>query len=177
MADEQPVRITRLEVRRGHLTCTVAFAPAVPRFTSKALVSRVLPSFPALPRHACVNGSGRTFGDAIECTPMPHLLEHMVVDLQVREMAKGEAATADPAAAPISSPGAPAAPSAAANIPIVGTSEWIDEAAGIARIDASFADDQIALRALRDAVRALNDVLDVMEGSRTSERRLRHRVG
>ncbi len=173
MADEQPVRITRLEVRRGHLTCTVAFAPAVPRFTSKALVSRVLPSFPALPRHACVNGSGRTFGDVIECTPVPHLLEHMVVDLQVREMAKGAAA----AAAPISSPGAPAAPSAAANIPIIGTSEWIDEAAGIARIDASFADDQIALRALRDAVRALNDALAVMEGSRTSERRPRHRVG
>lgn len=167
MADEQPIRIKRLEVRRGHLTCLVEFAPQVPRFTSKALVDRVLPAFPALLRHACVNGSGRTFGDVIECTPVPHLLEHMVVDLQVREMAKGEA----PVAAPISKPSEPdasASPASASDTPIVGTSEWVDEAAGLARIDASFADDQVALRALRDAVRALNNALSVMEGSRTS---------
>lgn len=146
MQENQPVRITRLEVRRGHLTCVVEFAPKVPRFTSKALIDKVLPAFPSLPRHACVNGSGRTFGDVIECTPVPHLLEHMVVDLQVREMASATL-------------GVPAPP-APADAPIVGTSEWIDETAGLARIDASFADDQVALRALRDAVAALNAALD-----------------
>ena len=146
MQENQPVRITRLEVRRGHLTCVVEFAPKVPRFTSKALIDKVLPAFPSLPRHACVNGSGRTFGDVIECTPVPHLLEHMVVDLQVREMASATL-------------GVPAPP-APADAPIVGTSEWINETAGLARIDASFADDQVALRALRDAVAALNAALD-----------------
>ena len=146
MQENQPVRITRLEVRRGRLTCIVEFAPKVPRFTSKALIDKVLPAFPSLPRHACVNGSGRTFGDVIECTPVPHLLEHMVVDLQVREMASATL-------------GVPAPP-APADAPIVGTSEWIDETAGLARIDASFADDQVALRALRDAVAALNAALD-----------------
>ena len=146
MQENQPVRITRLEVRRGRLTCIVEFAPKVPRFTSKALIDKVLPAFPSLPRHACVNGSGRTFGDVIECTPVPHLLEHMVVDLQVREMASATL-------------GVPAPP-APADAPIVGTSEWINETAGLARIDASFADDQVALRALRDAVAALNAALN-----------------
>ncbi len=171
MAGDRLLRVKRLEVRRGHLTCLVEFAPQVPRLTSKALVDRVLPAFPALPRHACVNGSGRTFGDVIECTPMPHLLEHMVVDLQVREMVKGGiSAAGSPSAFDVPAVSAvPAAPAAAASdTPIVGTSEWVDEAAGLARIDASFADDQVALRALRDAVRALNNALSVMEGSRTS---------
>ena len=45
------------------------------------------------------------------------------------------------------------------NRPIVGTSEWLDEAAGIARIDVSFADDLVALRAMRDSVAFLNKLL------------------
>ena len=166
MQENQPIRITRLEVRRGHLTCAVEFAPEVPRFTSKALIDKVLPAFPSLPRHACVNGSGRTFGDVIERTPMYHLLEHMVVDLQVRKMASAPPGAVAPSGEPAAMPSAPAAlstpatPTAPANISIVGTSEWVDEAAGLARIDTSFADDQVALRALRDAVAALNAALD-----------------
>lgn len=144
------VRIVRLEVMRGHLTCIIELAAGAPRTTSNALVERILRDFPNLPRHACVNEHGRTFGDVMARTPMPHLIEHMIIDLQVREMASAAPAKSAPAAP------APAAP---ADVPLVGTSEWIDEAAGLARIDVSFADDQVALRALRDAVAALNDAL------------------
>lgn len=154
------VRIVRLEVMRGHLTCIIELAAGAPRTTSNALVERVLRDFPNLPRHACVNEHGRTFGDVIARTPTPHLLEHMIIDLQVREMASAAPAKSAPAK---SAPAVPAlaapAPAAPADVPLVGTSEWIDEAAGLARIDTSFADDQVALRALRDAVAALNDAL------------------
>ena len=135
------VRVTRVEVLRGHLICTVAFDPSVPHVTSPQLIAEVLPQFPNLPRHACVNERGEAFADVMECTPVPHLLEHMIVDLQVREMASfpggGESCVA-------------------ADKPIVGTSEWLNEPAGLARIDVSFADDHTALRALRDAVASLN---------------------
>lgn len=147
------VRIVRLEVMRGHLTCIIELAAGAPRMTSNALVERILRDFPNLPRHACVNEHGRTFGDVMARTPMPHLIEHMIIDLQVREMA-----SAAPAASASAAP-AKSAPAAPADVPLVGTSEWIDEAAGLARIDVSFADDQVALRALRDAVAALNDAL------------------
>jgi hypothetical protein len=139
-AAADPVRVTRVEVLRGHLICDVVFDPSVPRVTSPQLIAGVLSQFPNLPRHACVNECGETFADVMECTPMPHLLEHMIVDLQVREMA--------------SLPGDESR--MAADKPIVGTSEWVDEPAGLARIDVSFADDHTALRALRDAVAALN---------------------
>ena len=157
------VRIVRLEVMRGHLTCIIELAAGAPRMTSNALVERILRDFPNLPRHACVNEHGRTFGDVMARTPMPHLIEHMIIDLQVREMASAAPAKSAPAAsasaAPAKSAPAAPAPAAPADVPLVGTSEWIDEAAGLARIDVSFADDQVALRALRDAVAALNDAL------------------
>ena len=68
------VRVTRMEVHRGHLVCLVSFAGA-PRVTSASLMRRVLPAFPMLPQHACVNERGTTFAAVMDCTPLPHLLE------------------------------------------------------------------------------------------------------
>ena len=67
-------------------------------------------------------------------TPLPHLLEHLVIDLQVREAQRDDDAFA-------------------------GTTDWIDQEAGTARIQVSFTDDLAALRAFRDAVRFLNDAI------------------
>ncbi len=190
---KKPVRVARVEVLRGHMVCTVRFAVGAPRVTSPQLMALVLPQFPNLPRHACVNERGETFAAVMNRTPLPHLLEHMIVDLQVREMAKGAdaseglgadaASVADPGAAAGANQAAGAAPaaghvaagSAAAklaprasrirrtsavnlNASIVGTSEWLDESAGVARIDVSFTDDHTALRALRDAVAVMNSL-------------------
>lgn len=152
-ASAAPIRVERMEVRRGHLVCQVAFG-AAPRITSPQLMSHVLAEVPTLARHACVNERGTTFAAVMDCTPLPHLLEHLVVDLQVRAEAgqwlalSGVAAEAPPHVA-----------GAMHDHPIVGTSEWLDEAAGIARIDVSFADDLVALMAMRDSVAFLNKLL------------------
>ena len=148
-----PVRVERMEVRRGHLVCRVAFGSA-PRVTSPQLMSRVLDVVPTLAQHACVNERGTTFAAVMNCTPLPHLLEHLVVDLQVR-VESGQWSTL-PGVAPEASP---SMAGATRERPIVGTSEWLDEAAGIARIDVSFADDLVALRAMRDSVAFLNKLL------------------
>lgn len=155
-----------MEVHRGHLVCLVSFAGA-PRVTSASLMRRVLPAFPMLPQHACVNERGTTFDAVMDCTPLPHLLEHLVVDLQVRSQIAQHArvGTASRSVAPTASRTDAQAGSAAQaepiprERPIVGTSEWVDERAGLARIDVSFADDQVALRAFRDAVAFLNETL------------------
>lgn len=155
-----------MEVHRGHLVCLVSFAGA-PRVTSASLMRRVLPAFPMLPQHACVNERGTTFAAVMDCTPLPHLLEHLVVDLQVRSQIVQHArvGAALRSVAPTASRTDAYAGSAAQaepaprERPIVGTSEWADERAGLARIDVSFADDQVALRAFRDAVAFLNETL------------------
>lgn len=155
-----------MEVHRGHLVCLVSFAGA-PRVTSASLMRRVLPAFPMLPQHACVNERGTTFDAVMDCTPLPHLLEHLVVDLQVRSQIVQHArvGTISRSVAPTASRtdaytglAAQAEPTPRER-PIVGTSEWADERAGLARIDVSFSDDQVALRAFRDAVAFLNETL------------------
>lgn len=147
------IRVERMEVRRGHLVCRVAFG-AAPRVTSSQLMSCVLAVVPTLAQHACINERGTTFAAVMDCTPLPHLLEHLVVDLQVRAES-GQWFTLPGAAAETP----PSMAGVTCERPIVGTSEWLDEAAGVARIDVSFADDLVALRAMRDSVALLNELL------------------
>ena len=62
-------------------------------------------------------------------------MEHLVIDLQTR--AEFE--------------------TAANGLTYIGTTEWLDEAQGKARIEVNFADDLVALRAFRDAANFLNE--------------------
>ena len=66
-------------------------------------------------------------------TSVPHLLEHLVIHGQVFDSAT---------------------PSNAA---LVGTTEWLDEANGLARIEVNYADDLAALSALKTALAFLNE--------------------
>ena len=100
--------------------------------TSPKLAAFVTNQYPDLPLHACVNDVGTAFGSVIEKTSIPHMLEHLVVDIQAHETDTPRAET------------------------FVGTSEWIDEEAGKARVEASFRDDLQALRAFNKAVEFLN---------------------
>lgn len=207
------VSVDRLVVLTGRILCDVSLSREAPRTTSPELMDRITPSFPHLARHACVNDEGPTFGAVMDRTSLPHLLEHLVIDLQVRASAQGRMSartianalpvpsdagsasarigahrppgTGHPPAPsgadrpfgtsrPSASPGAehpsdappgahrpPAAgPASAADGPVfMGTTEWTDERAGRARIQISFADDLVALRAIRDAVDFLNEAL------------------
>ncbi len=128
---EQPVRIAAITVQTGRLVCDVEIADERFRFTTPGLAAFAAQSYPDLPRHACVNGKGHTFGDVIEHTSTPHLLEHLAISLQTRAAVGAEE-------------------------PFVGTTEWIDEARGQARVQISFRDDLEALRAFNEATQFLN---------------------
>ena len=84
-----------------------------------------------------MNGAGDTFGAVMEATSLPHLLEHLVIDLQTQ-------------AAP---------PDASPDTAYVGITRWTDENAGRAHIEVRFTDDLVALRAFRDAARFLNEAV------------------
>ena len=118
-------------VRTGRLVVDVGIADPRFRYSSPKLAAFCEGQHPDLPHHACVNDVGYSFGDVIEKTSVPHLLEHLVISEQVRSE-EGVSPT------------------------FVGTTEWIDEAAGMARIEVGFRDDLVALRAFNDATRFLN---------------------
>lgn len=115
-------------------------------YTTPDLVKRVLESFPHLPLHTCINEKGPTFAAVMEHTPIPHLYEHLVVDILSREQAHGAAA---------------GKVSALENLKeglVVGTSEWVDRKAGTARVEVSYADDLVALAAFKEAEEFLNNM-------------------
>ena len=126
-----PIQIRMITVKTGRLVCEVAVPDAIFRNTTPRLAAFVTDQYPDLPHHACVNSVGHTFGDVIEHTSTPHLLEHLVISLQVRDHVAG-----DPT--------------------FIGTTEWIDEQAGIAHIEVGFTDDLAALRAFNEATQFLN---------------------
>ena len=132
--------IERLTVRADRVCCDVRLALGAPRMTTPAIAHRLLAQLPTLADHTCVNELGEPFSRQMDHTSLPHMLEHIVIDLQAR--------AADDADDSEQSAGAAAL--------FVGTTMWTDEAAGAARVEVSFTDDLVALRAFRDAARILN---------------------
>lgn len=147
------VRIVRLSVGSDRVTCDLAVSSDVPHDSTPQLADLLAKRLPTLPEHACVNELGETFGVVMAHTPLPHVLEHLVIDLQVR--AETERASALSGGSEVGA--APVSPDSAAVF--VGTSEWTDEAAGCARVAVSFTDDLVALRAFRDAEHILNEAM------------------
>lgn len=133
------IRLDRICVRSGRIEANVVVDPGF-RYTTPELARRVCEKFPRLSRHTCVNDVGPTFGAVIDRTPLPHLLEHLVIDLQV----SGEKCD-----------------TLSECFTYVGTTQWLDESAGLARVEVNFADDLAALRAFRDALRAINEAVVV----------------
>lgn len=128
---EEPVQVREITVRTGRIVVDVSIPDARFRYTTPRLAAFAMGQYPDLPHHACVNHVGTTFGDVIENTSIPHLLEHLVISVQVHDGANGD---------PL----------------FVGTSEWTDEAAGEARVEIGFKDDLVALRAFNEATRFVN---------------------
>ena len=126
-----PIQVRTITVKTGRLVCDIAIPDERLRFTNPRIAAFVSQTYPDLPDHACVNDCGPVFGAVIERTSMPHLLEHLAISEQARRAREGAAS-------------------------FVGTSEWVDEFAGLARIQMSFRDDLEALRAFSDATRFLN---------------------
>ena len=131
MAGEQPIQVRAITVRTGRIVADIAIPDERFRATTPKLAAFAEGQFPDLPHHACVNDVGFAFGDVIEKTSVPHLLEHLVISMQVHEKAIGDAT-------------------------FIGTTEWTDEAAGEARVEFGFIDDLVALRAFNEATRFLN---------------------
>lgn len=130
-ASQDLLEIRRITVRTGRLVCDVAVRNTAYRQTTPRLASFITRHHPDLPLHACVNEVGAAFGSVIEHTSVPHMLEHLAIDIQAYN-------TSSPSST------------------FVGTTEWTDFDAGEARIEISFHDDLEALRAFSEAAQFLN---------------------
>ena len=124
-----------MTVQADRLVLEVQLAPDAPRFMDGPLAAQLDALRPSLKAHACVNGVGPSFGCVMATTSLPHVLEHLILDEQVRSDTAPEAA------------------------PFSGITIWLDEDAGRAHIEVSYFDDLTALEAVRTATACLNDLL------------------
>jgi hypothetical protein len=123
--------VKSLRVEADRVIAMVLVEGAASADTDSHIAARAIAERPNLPIHTCVNGEGPLFGSVIDHTPLPHLLEHVVVDLQT-------------AACP------------APDRVFTGATRWADGHPERARVEVSYADDIVALRAFRDAVDLIN---------------------
>ena len=135
------LRIKSVVVRPDRIVAVVGVEAPFPPYTSPEMAGAISERFPDLAAHACVNARGPQFGDVMERTSTPHLLEHVAIDLQAEEYTRRHPDAKNP---PL----------------LTGATKWTDREAGIAQVQMSFFDDLVALAALRDAARVLNEVAD-----------------
>ena len=136
----QAISVQRIIVRKDRVVCYVALDPHAPRVTTPDIAQRLVRCVPSLPDHDCINDKGPTFGDVMDHTSIPHVLEHLVIDLQTQQAAQSSDARIR-----------------ARNFR--GTTEWVNAGEGRAKIELDYADDLVVLKALTDSVDILNDVL------------------
>ncbi len=130
--------VEHIVVGCGRISLRVRVTSGIPHMTDTALARRLLARYPSLAYHTCVNDEGPTFAAVIEHTPLPHMLEHLIIDGQARD---GCSLT---------------------DVTFMGTTEWLDEAAGSARVEVNFVDDLVALRALCRALEIINEEVSTM---------------
>lgn len=125
------LRIDSIRVRKDRIIVEVVLDEGRLR-TTRALVESLLPAYPHLLEHVCVNEKGETFGAVAYDTAIPHLLEHMVIEEQVRLEENASPRT------------------------YVGKTHWLNRSEPRARIEVSYASDLVALHAFRIASERLN---------------------
>lgn len=130
----------RIIVKDDRIVMFVRLSEDAPLYTNQAVADGAVARFPDIARHACVNKVGPTFLSVMHRTSIPHLLEHLIIDLQVQSA--------------IDEGG-----QRCSNVTYVGVTRWISRLERTARIEVSFQDDLRALRAISEALGFCNQLL------------------
>jgi hypothetical protein len=146
--------VERIAFERDRMVLLVRVAGGPAACLGPAAAARLSAARPFLTRHACLNAEGASFGAILDRTSLPHVLEHLVIDFQAEAQAQAAARGAHRPAATFST----ARNRSAATF--VGTTEWLDERAGLARVAVNFTDDLIALAALKAACALMEGMVD-----------------
>ncbi|MEC4183587.1 hypothetical protein VJ918_02075 [Adlercreutzia sp. R21] len=129
--------VERIAFERDRMVLLVRVPGGAQAHLGPDAAARLREARPFLAGHACLNAEGAPFGAVLERTSLPHVLEHLVIDFQAEATADHRSATT-----------------------FVGTTEWLNEREGLARVAVNFTDDLIALAALKAACALMEGMVD-----------------
>lgn len=144
------IAIDHLSVLPDRIEAHVRIIDPLARMTTPALIEKVLEAYPLVPYHACKNDVGPTFAAVMERTSLPHLLEHLVIDIQTHEHAIRHEDPNDQAV-------------------FTGTTHWSREDRDVAIVRVSFLDDLVALGAFKKALHFINHEIFRLEQEESEE--------
>jgi hypothetical protein len=131
--------------------------------TANACVAReLLKLLPTIVEHACVSGGVGRFGEKLEGALLPHIVEHVAIDLLVRGQ-KDSPTLCRPPCAPSVPTGVPAPATAFA-----GNTSWLDKDRGIMRVRVSYDDPTVTKAALCKAIDLVNGLVMQTNGANES---------
>lgn len=165
---DSAIRIIHITVKSDRVIAQVEVADERHAYTTPSLITALLPAYPHLLEHACVNDCGTTFGAVAKRTSLPHLLEHMAIENQVRAEGDAESTILNGQSAHVQDDALHRqSPRGAAVSPAtyMGKTRWTDRARRMAHVELSYVDDLVALAALRDAARDLNAAIALEEAT------------
>ena len=136
---QERLKLSKIRVLPDRIELIVQLRDPESRMVSARMADACLAAYPELAFHPCKNAKGPVFGDVLRSTSVPHLLEHLVITLQVRR-------------------------DAAAGLPAftyVGSTQWIDDDAADpslnAKVSLRFRNDALALSCVKEALSFLNE--------------------
>ena len=109
----------------------VQVKPSRPCYTDQEIAQWVRQAYPELEYHQCLNEWEEPLWNALSHTSMPHVLEHILITEQVRSTDEDDSTQ------------------------FLGTTRWLNEAEGIARIDVHYTSDIMVLEAYKQALNFL----------------------
>lgn len=133
------LRINSIDIFPREAHVRVSLWPALPNVVSPACAQYILQQYPQLAYHACFSGGAQVFGQVIQGTSVPHVLEHLVIHEQLLQCSHAYCASSA--------------------LRLVGCTTWNNVEHTSALIRVMFYDDLVLLRALRTQTAFLNKVL------------------
>lgn len=106
-----------------------------PFYSNMLIRDFLLRDFPSIVNHDCKNSKNLQLKDVLDTTSVPHLIEHVIIDIQASYFAKKNI-----------------------DVTLLGTTQWTDESNGDACIQLSYFDDLVALDALKRAISYFNGI-------------------
>lgn len=132
------LHVKEVLIKKFRIVCYVEVSPDW-RFSNPDIKNYLLKRMPTLAYHECKNRAGESFLEQMSKTSIPHLLEHMIVDLQVKHQYDNNINT---------------------KISLIGTSKWTNSDKTLAQIELTYYDDCVAIDCIGQAVEILNKAIE-----------------
>lgn len=130
---DKPLLISSMSIGIKSVQCDIRVNPECLR-ASDELLDLLIELMPSLPDHACASGGIGVFADKMKGTSLPHLVEHVAIDLLVRTYQPEE-------------------------IGFAGNTVWLDRSVNLMSVRVSYQDSWVTEAALYAATELINQIM------------------